>query len=653
MSGINNAFTGFTANGITQVITNVYYVPKLTLNLVSVGQLQDKALTFTVKGGICRVYHPIISLILTAHMSKNKMFPFIATNNPVQMRHEVCEVCATGKQQREIIPKKRENNGLDAIGSTEDVETIPSGTCLALEQDGILADTGGAKTLRFDGALQGILVSMMVDSGATSNFVSRHLVMALGLPFSSFSGIRIKLGDGYFVYVTERCLDLPIHIGSCTFVIDALVFETGILDLILGMAWLQSLGEVLHDWQNAWMKFTYPGTQVMLQGISTTAALNQWLLFDEMEGDDDRNKSGSVGRDYCMYCQSRFTPDELQFHENNCKYNQEKHSLSQKNAHLNSMLDGLVQSLLIKEKPNSLPPKQIKDLQMSGRNTRVTTVVVVGLEKCGKSSIIRQLGNNKYKILDPCEKEADIKNVINDMSMVDIVILVIDSTRSFKEDYPNNNYLGYPYLAYALGFEHIICCLNKMSFNGTTILEAYPGEDVDMMLEGPIENVIKRGDVISSVETDVAREVVTLIVKVLVTKHDITLKPGFLSYLCCCHLSECEVVVKEVINRVSGTILLSQHEMLVAGQTGHIRLTFGADSMVIENFAEYPSLGRCMLLNATREVVAVGTVIKVLKQNPDPLMDVGTLGAPEAVADPPSHKKNNKKNKNRGKTRKH
>ncbi|KAL8263269.1 hypothetical protein R6Q59_024618 [Mikania micrantha] len=438
----------------------------------------------------------------------------------------------------------------------------------------------------------------------------------------------------------------------------------------------------------------------------------------------------------------------------------------------NSMLDGLVQSLLIKEKPNSLPPKQIKDLQMSGRNTRVTTVVVVGLEKCGKSSIIRQLGNNKYKILDPCEKEADIKNVINDMSMVDIVILVIDSTRSFKEDYPNNNYLGYPYLAYALGFEHIICCLNKvdllinpkneckklkewicnhfnhvgfkvknimfvptcfegdnisrksarfqwyggrtvhealelvthpdrsvnplrvvvqnvradvkeglnvrvhsgililgqslsfcsknlctsvkqMSFNGTTILEAYPGEDVDMMLEGPIENVIKRGDVISSVETDVAREVVTLIVKVLVTKHDITLKPGFLSYLCCCHLSECEVVVKEVINRVSGTILLSQHEMLVAGQTGHIRLTFGADSMVIENFAEYPSLGRCMLLNATREVVAVGTVIKVLKQNPDPLMDVGTLGAPEAVADPPSHKKNNKKNKNRGKTRKH
>ncbi|KAD6455118.1 hypothetical protein E3N88_09824 [Mikania micrantha] len=146
-----------------------------------------------------------------------------------------------------------ENSGLDAIGSTEAVETIPSGTCLALEQDGILADTGGAKTLRFD---------------------------------CSFSGIRIKLGDGYFVYVTERCSGLPIHIGSCTFVIVALVFETGNLDLILGMAWLQSLGEVLHDWQKAWMKFTYAGTQVLLQGISTTqtskAALNQWLLFDEV-----------------------------------------------------------------------------------------------------------------------------------------------------------------------------------------------------------------------------------------------------------------------------------------------------------------------------------------------------------------------------------
>ncbi|KAD7116557.1 hypothetical protein E3N88_03825 [Mikania micrantha] len=135
---------------------------------------------------------------------------------------------------------KGENSGLDAIGSTEDVETIPSGSCLALEQKGILANTGGAKTLRFDGALQCILL----------------LCLCHGKMFGS------------------------------SYPHDALVFKTGNLDLILGMAWLQSLGKVLHDWQNAWMKFTYAGTQVMLQGISTTqlskAALNQWLLFDEV-----------------------------------------------------------------------------------------------------------------------------------------------------------------------------------------------------------------------------------------------------------------------------------------------------------------------------------------------------------------------------------
>nr|GEW43107.1 hypothetical protein [Tanacetum cinerariifolium] len=40
-------------NDITQVITNVYYVPLLTSNLISVGQLQEKSLTFVIQGGGC------------------------------------------------------------------------------------------------------------------------------------------------------------------------------------------------------------------------------------------------------------------------------------------------------------------------------------------------------------------------------------------------------------------------------------------------------------------------------------------------------------------------------------------------------------------------------------------------------------------------
>lgn len=43
-------------NGMTQVITNVYYVPLVTSNHMCVRQLQEKSLTFVIQGGICMVF---------------------------------------------------------------------------------------------------------------------------------------------------------------------------------------------------------------------------------------------------------------------------------------------------------------------------------------------------------------------------------------------------------------------------------------------------------------------------------------------------------------------------------------------------------------------------------------------------------------------
>ncbi|KAD2804662.1 hypothetical protein E3N88_38039 [Mikania micrantha] len=185
----------------------------------------------------------------------------------------------------EDVVNEGEHQLLESEVPTGDHDTQLSGTCLTLEFEGLLAETGGVKTLRFEGTLYDIPINILVDSGATHNFISRGLVLALGLPISSFSGISIKLGDGHSVVVTERCLKLPIQVGSAIFFIDALVFETATLDVILGMAWLHSLGEVIHDWQHSWMKFLHKGKSVMLQGNSfqqpLKTAFNQWLALHE------------------------------------------------------------------------------------------------------------------------------------------------------------------------------------------------------------------------------------------------------------------------------------------------------------------------------------------------------------------------------------
>lgn len=69
-------------NGYTQVISEVYYIPELKNNLLSVGQLQEKGLAILMQHGKCRVYHPRKRLIMQTNMSANKMFILLAVMAP-------------------------------------------------------------------------------------------------------------------------------------------------------------------------------------------------------------------------------------------------------------------------------------------------------------------------------------------------------------------------------------------------------------------------------------------------------------------------------------------------------------------------------------------------------------------------------------------
>ncbi|GAU31821.1 hypothetical protein TSUD_58220 [Trifolium subterraneum] len=104
--------------GLTQVITDVYYIPGLKNNLLSIGQLQQKDLTIVFKQDFCKVYHPE-----RVQMDNNELWHcryghlnFKGLNTLVkkdmvkglpqlQDMEDTCVGCLTGKQHREAIPK--------------------------------------------------------------------------------------------------------------------------------------------------------------------------------------------------------------------------------------------------------------------------------------------------------------------------------------------------------------------------------------------------------------------------------------------------------------------------------------------------------------------------------------------------------------------
>lgn len=136
-------------NGVTQVITDVYYIPELKNNLLSIGQLQEKGVAILIHKGMCQVYHPRRGLIMQTKMSANRMLVVIATMLPgvstcfqtasednthlwhcryghlsfkglrtlqyrkmvrdlpeIKTPSKLCRDCVVGKQHRESIPKK-------------------------------------------------------------------------------------------------------------------------------------------------------------------------------------------------------------------------------------------------------------------------------------------------------------------------------------------------------------------------------------------------------------------------------------------------------------------------------------------------------------------------------------------------------------------
>nr|GEV23979.1 putative nucleotidyltransferase, ribonuclease H [Tanacetum cinerariifolium] len=109
------------------------------------------------------------------------------------------------------------------------------GECLALELNGYsTVSSSNLKTIKLAGELNAI---------------------ALGLTIKPVKRLQISLGDGSRVWIGEQCDSVSIQFGSYSCIVDALVYNLGSLDMILGIAWLGTLGDVLFNLQTQQVRF--------------------------------------------------------------------------------------------------------------------------------------------------------------------------------------------------------------------------------------------------------------------------------------------------------------------------------------------------------------------------------------------------------------
>ncbi|XP_050890748.1 uncharacterized protein LOC127096185 [Lathyrus oleraceus] len=71
MNVVGKESVQLTVKGVNHLVRDVYYVPGLKNNLLSVGQLQERGLAVLMRSNMCRIYHHTKGLIFKTTMDAN------------------------------------------------------------------------------------------------------------------------------------------------------------------------------------------------------------------------------------------------------------------------------------------------------------------------------------------------------------------------------------------------------------------------------------------------------------------------------------------------------------------------------------------------------------------------------------------------------
>eukprot|EP00253_Pinus_taeda_P027462 PITA_27462 len=127
------------------------------------------------------------------------------------------------------------------------------------------APTGGALaalrgvpkylTLRVRGTVRGQRVSVLVDSGATHNFIDAQMVERRGIQTESFDGFSVLVPRDQTMTCARYVPELSVTMGTYTLTNHFFVVDILDTNMILGVQWLITLGKVTTDWKTLEMEW--------------------------------------------------------------------------------------------------------------------------------------------------------------------------------------------------------------------------------------------------------------------------------------------------------------------------------------------------------------------------------------------------------------
>lgn len=124
--------------------------------------------------------------------------------------------------------------------SEELIEVRPNSPQPEISLNSVMGLTS-PRTMKLMGKIGNQKVVVMVDPGATHNFISREAVEKLGVPVLPSQDFGVSLGTGDSVVGTGICRSVVLEVQGVVIVENFLPLDLGNSDLILGIQWLEKI----------------------------------------------------------------------------------------------------------------------------------------------------------------------------------------------------------------------------------------------------------------------------------------------------------------------------------------------------------------------------------------------------------------------------
>ncbi|GJV82438.1 reverse transcriptase, partial [Tanacetum coccineum] len=139
-------------------------------------------------------------------------------------------------------------------------------------------------------------VHILVDYGPTHNFLDVNVAKQAGCKTRKTYPLEVAVGEGRKLISNVVCKNFEWQLQGETFYTDMMILPLGGCEMVLGIQWLATLGDIKCNFSKLRMEFMYKNKKMTLRG--TPKGEIQWL-----EGkNQDIEFEGTTNAELLMFC---------------------------------------------------------------------------------------------------------------------------------------------------------------------------------------------------------------------------------------------------------------------------------------------------------------------------------------------------------------